>query len=70
MGIMSFDAFLHRYVEEEIEKIRRVNVCASCHSLTADEDIWKKVTDVAGFAKTNAAHKTLLERLFEKGADL
>ncbi len=56
--------------KEEIEKIYRVNVCASCHSLTADEDIWKKVTDIEGFAKTNAMHKKMLKRIFEKGAGL
>ena len=56
--------------KEEIEKIRRVNVCASCHNLTVDEDIWEKVTDIQGFAKTNATHKKLLERIFQKGVGL
>lgn len=56
--------------KEEIDRIMRVNVCASCHDLQKDAAIWKKVTDVAGFAKTDAKHKELLKKLFEKGTGI
>ena len=53
--------------KEEQDRIMRVNVCASCHDYQKDAAIWKKVTDVTGFAKTDAKHKAILQRVFEKG---
>jgi len=53
---------------EEQDKIMRVNVCLSCHDAQKDFQVWKKVTDVTGFAKTNARHKEILKKIFEKGS--
>jgi hypothetical protein len=33
-----------------------------------DAVLWKTVTDINGFAKTNELHKEILNRLFKKGA--
>jgi hypothetical protein len=33
-----------------------------------DQFVWKTVTDINGFAKTNELHKDILGRLFKKGA--
>lgn len=53
--------------KEEIDRIMRVNVCVSCHDAQKDAAIWKKVTDITGFAKTDAKHKEILKKIFEKG---
>jgi hypothetical protein len=41
---------------KEMDRIMRVNVCLSCHDSQRDEKIWKKVTDITGFAKTDGKH--------------
>mgnify|MGYP001611833703 FL=1 len=56
--------------KEEIDRIMRVNVCVSCHDLKKDAKIWKKATDVTGFAKTDAKHKEILKKLFSKGTGI
>lgn len=53
--------------KKELDKILRVNVCVSCHDYEKDAAIWKKVTDVTGFAKTDSRHKEILKKIFEKG---
>ncbi|RJQ56649.1 MAG: hypothetical protein C4526_01455 [Nitrospiraceae bacterium] len=53
--------------KEEQDRIMRVNVCVSCHDAQKDAEIWKKVTDVTGFAKTDAKHMELLKTIFKKG---
>lgn len=53
--------------KEELQRIMRVNVCISCHKDTADPALWKKVTDVTGFAKTDEKHKEILKKIFDKG---
>jgi len=52
--------------KEELGKMMRVNVCMSCHDFTKEEAIWKKITDITGFAKTNAKHNEILKKVFEK----
>jgi hypothetical protein len=54
--------------KEEIERIDRLNVCISCHKEMKNEDLWKKVTDINGFAKTNELHKEILNKIFRSGA--
>lgn len=53
--------------KEEQERIMRVNSCIACHKDTADSTLWKKVTDVTDFAKTNEKHQEILEKIFSKG---
>lgn len=53
--------------KEEQERILRVGVCVSCHKKQMDPAAWKKITDATGFARTNAGHKEILERIFEAG---
>jgi hypothetical protein len=50
----------------ELDRIDRVNVCISCHQNMTDAVLWKTVTDINGFAKTNELHKLLLKRLFDR----
>jgi len=52
----------------EPDRIDRVNVCISCHQNMTDTVLWKTVTDINGFAKSNELHKEILSRLFKKGA--
>ncbi|MHA2219429.1 MAG: multiheme c-type cytochrome [Candidatus Hodarchaeales archaeon] len=52
--------------KEEQERIMRVNTCIACHKDNADAALWKKVTDVTGFAKTDKKHKEILEKVFDK----
>jgi len=54
--------------EEEMDRISRLNVCLGCHQDMPDENLWKIVTDINGFAKTNELHKEILNRVFRKGA--
>jgi len=54
--------------KDEQDRIQRVNVCISCHEVQQDAQIWKKVTDVTGLAKTNEKHKEILRKIFKKGA--
>lgn len=57
----------HPFNKEEQDRIMRVNVCLSCHDYQKDAAIWKKVTDVTGFAKTDAKHREILKKIFKKG---
>lgn len=54
--------------KEEMDRINRLNVCISCHKEMNDDVLWKKVTDINGFAKTNEAHKQILSRIFRRGS--
>lgn len=56
--------------KEEQQRIMRVNVCISCHDATTDAEIWRKVTDVTGFARTNKAHEGILKKIFDRGVGL
>lgn len=58
------------FTKEEMQRIMRVNVCASCHKYTAEPEIWKKVTDVVGFAKTDEYHKKILAKLLKKATKI
>ena len=51
--------------KKEQERIKRVNVCASCHDYQRDAGMWKKVTDVTGFAETDKKHKKMLKKLLK-----
>ncbi len=53
--------------KEELERIVRINACASCHDLMRERDIWKKVTDVTGFAENDAMHKKILKKMLKEG---
>ena len=44
-----------------------VNVCLGCHQAQKDAAVWKKVTDVTGFAKTDEKHRAIIKKIFEKG---
>jgi hypothetical protein len=52
--------------KEEQARIMRVNTCIACHKDNADAALWKKVTDVTGFAKTDEKHKEILKKVFDK----
>lgn len=52
---------------EELERIRMVSVCISCHEAQTDAYIWRTVSDVTGFAKTDARHREIIEGIFQKG---
>ena len=54
--------------KEEMDRTNRLNVCLGCHQNMPDEKLWKIVTDINGFAKTNELHKEILNRVFRKGA--
>ncbi|MBU2490973.1 MAG: hypothetical protein KJ571_00005 [Bacteroidetes bacterium] len=59
------------FSKEEIDRINRLNLCISCHSEMKDDQLWKKVTDINGFAKTNELHKQILSKIFrENGYNL
>jgi hypothetical protein len=53
---------------DELGRIDRLNVCIACHQNMGDQVVWKTVTDINGFAKTNELHKDILSRVFKKGA--
>jgi hypothetical protein len=53
---------------EEQNRVLRVSVCISCHDAQKNAAVWKRVTDVTGFAKTDEKHRDILRRIFEKGA--
>ncbi len=55
---------------KEQERIKRVNSCLPCHDYTTDSNIWKKVTDAVGHAKTDKAHKKILKKIFKKGTSI
>jgi hypothetical protein len=52
---------------EELGRVLKVGVCVSCHGAQRDAYIWKKVTDVTGFAATDARHREIINRLFKEG---
>jgi hypothetical protein len=54
--------------KEEQDRILRVTVCLSCHDAQRDAGVWKKVTDVTGFAKTDEKHKEILKKIFDRGS--
>lgn len=56
--------------KEEMQRIMRVNVCISCHQYTRDPSIWKKVTTVTGFAKTDKMHQDILKGILERDTKL
>jgi hypothetical protein len=58
------------FTKEEQQRIMRVNVCISCHDYTTDAEIWRKVTNITGFARTSETHKEILKKIFEKGTKL
>ncbi len=64
--VRDFESTFLPFIKEEQERIKRVNVCASCHDYQKDGEIWKKVTDITGFAKTNEEHKKMLDLLLKK----
>jgi hypothetical protein len=45
-------------IKRESDEVRK-NDCR-------DASIWKKITDVTGFAKTDEKHKEILEKVFNK----
>ena len=54
--------------KEEIERIRRVGTCLSCHGV--DENIWDKVEDIyKGDADTNKMHKEAIEKALKKSVE-
>jgi len=55
--------------KEEMDRINRLNVCISCHKEMNDDELWKRVTDINGFAKTNELHKQIITRIF-RNSDL
>ncbi len=50
--------------EKELKLIDRKNLCNGCHSDMDNEDLWKKITDPLGFAKTNKQHKEIIDTIF------
>jgi hypothetical protein len=56
--------------KEEQDRILRVNACAGCHGFTADDKIWKHITDSVGFIKTNEEHHQLLQKILKKGTGI
>jgi len=52
----------------EMERIRMTGVCLSCHESQKEPYLWKKVTDVTGFAETDARHREILRKIFREGA--
>lgn len=52
--------------KEELARISRVNVCLACHKDMVNESVWKKVTDVTGFARTDEKHAKILNSLLPK----
>jgi hypothetical protein len=50
----------------EMGRVDRLNVCLSCHQNMENPEIWKQVTDMYGFAKSNQQHKGILERMFNR----
>ncbi len=54
------------FTRAEMDRIDRMNVCLSCHQNMDNPEIWKQVTDLYGFAKTNQQHKGILERMFNR----
>ena len=51
---------------DEINRVLKVDLCISCHDAQRDPDLWRKVTDVTGFASTDQKHKNILEKLLKK----
>jgi hypothetical protein len=55
------------FTKAEIDRINRTNLCVGCHQDMDNPEFWKGVTDVFKFAKTNKAHKDIINRIFRKG---
>ena len=53
---------------QELQRIKRVNFCASCHKYMEDPAFWKKVEKAAGRAPESPAHCKVLEGLLKAAA--
>jgi hypothetical protein len=52
--------------EAELDRISRMGLCVGCHQEMKGPAVWKTVTDINGFARTNELHKLVLKRLFDR----
>ncbi len=55
------------FTKVEIDRINRTNLCVGCHQDMDNTEFWKGITDVFKFAKTNKAHKDIINRIFRRG---
>jgi len=54
--------------KEEMERIKRINVCQGCHQENASI-LWKKVIEKWGKAQNNKTHRDLLKEILRKTVD-
>jgi hypothetical protein len=52
--------------EAELNRIDRADSCAGCHKKTWP-DLWEYIQENMGAADTNAIHKMLIEKFFDRG---
>ncbi len=53
------------FSREELQRIRRIGTCVSCHARTADKAFWDRVKDTCGMAGNDTAHGRILRQLLE-----
>jgi hypothetical protein len=54
--------------KEEMDRMERINLCVACHKNMENAELWKKITDITSFAKTNKRHRDIINNIFIRGA--
>ncbi|NPB08764.1 MAG: hypothetical protein GXO17_00280 [Thermodesulfobacteria bacterium] len=51
---------------EELRRLRRINLCAACHTFERDPALWKEVLDRYGRAADETEHQRVLQELLKE----
>jgi hypothetical protein len=55
--------------KDELQLLSRFNVCLVCHMDMAYPDLWEKIADDFGFAKTNKDHEHVINNILRNSVN-